>query len=131
MRLPLVTKAPFSFQQTLAFIRRFPPCQGQYVLARFDPLQQDGTEVAACVHETLNDEDGGGLALFGGGEVGFILGEGEFAGARVLGWSQAGDLDGAVADDFGVESLGDLSSREGHKVKRPNYRLRTPTIRCA
>src|SRR5438128_3331513 len=32
MRLPLVTKAPFSFQQTLAFIRRFPPCQGQYVL---------------------------------------------------------------------------------------------------
>ena len=32
MHLPLPTKAPFSFQQTLAFVRRFPPCQGQYVV---------------------------------------------------------------------------------------------------
>jgi DNA-3-methyladenine glycosylase II len=32
MKLPLVAKPPFSFAQTLTFIRRFPPCQGQYVL---------------------------------------------------------------------------------------------------
>jgi DNA-3-methyladenine glycosylase II len=32
MNLPLPTKAPFSFRQTLAFVRRFPPCQGQYVV---------------------------------------------------------------------------------------------------
>src|SRR5688572_1912083 len=32
MQLPLPVKAPFSFDQTLAFIRRFPPCQGDYVL---------------------------------------------------------------------------------------------------
>ncbi|MDQ3335883.1 MAG: hypothetical protein M4D80_12005 [Myxococcota bacterium] len=32
MHLPLPTKAPFSFHQTLAFVRRFPPCQGQFVV---------------------------------------------------------------------------------------------------
>lgn len=32
MKLPLVTTAPFSFDQTLAFIRRFPPCAGYYVV---------------------------------------------------------------------------------------------------
>jgi DNA-3-methyladenine glycosylase II len=32
MKLPLATKAPFSFQQTLTFVRRFPPCQGDYVI---------------------------------------------------------------------------------------------------
>lgn len=32
MKLPLPTKAPFSLAQTLAFVRRFPPCQGQFVV---------------------------------------------------------------------------------------------------
>ena len=32
MNLPLLTRAPFSFQQTLAFVRRVPPCQGQYLV---------------------------------------------------------------------------------------------------
>lgn len=32
MKLPLPTRAPFSFSQTLAFVRRFPPCRGQYVV---------------------------------------------------------------------------------------------------
>jgi len=41
--------------------------------------------------------------LFGGGEVGFILREGEFAGPRVIGRSKAGDLDGGVADDFAFQ----------------------------
>lgn len=33
MRHLLPTIAPFSFAQTLAFIRRFPPCQGEYLVA--------------------------------------------------------------------------------------------------
>ena len=32
MKLPLQTTAPFSFVQTLGFVRRFPPCQGQYLV---------------------------------------------------------------------------------------------------
>jgi DNA-3-methyladenine glycosylase II len=32
MQLTIPTKRPFSFAQTLAFMRRFPPCQTQYVL---------------------------------------------------------------------------------------------------
>src|SRR5687767_10378839 len=32
MKLPLPVTAPFSFVQTLAFVRRFPPCQGQYIV---------------------------------------------------------------------------------------------------
>jgi DNA-3-methyladenine glycosylase II len=32
MKLPLPVTQPFSFAQTLAFVRRFPPCQGQYVV---------------------------------------------------------------------------------------------------
>ena len=32
MKLPLPIQAPFSFDQTLAFIRRFPPCKGDYVI---------------------------------------------------------------------------------------------------
>ncbi|MEO8699781.1 MAG: hypothetical protein ABI867_07045 [Kofleriaceae bacterium] len=32
MNFAIPTKQPFSFAQTLAFIRRFPPCQGDYVL---------------------------------------------------------------------------------------------------
>ena len=32
MRLPLPTKAPFSFAQTLAFVRRFPPCRDQTII---------------------------------------------------------------------------------------------------
>jgi len=32
MQLAIATTKPFSFGQTLTFIRRFPPCQGDYVL---------------------------------------------------------------------------------------------------
>lgn len=32
MQLSLEVKAPFSFAQAVAFLRRFPPCQGEYVL---------------------------------------------------------------------------------------------------
>lgn len=32
MHHPLETRAPFSFAQSLTFIRRFPPCQGDYLL---------------------------------------------------------------------------------------------------
>lgn len=32
MRHPLATQAPFSFARTLAFLRRFPPCQGEYLI---------------------------------------------------------------------------------------------------
>jgi DNA-3-methyladenine glycosylase II len=32
MQLSIATKQPFSFAQTLAFVRRFPPCQGDYVV---------------------------------------------------------------------------------------------------
>ena len=41
MKLPLVTKAPFAFSQTLAFIQRFQPCRGQYVI--------DGNSLTAAV----------------------------------------------------------------------------------
>ena len=33
MELVIPTSKPFSFAQTLAFIRRFPPCQGEYLIA--------------------------------------------------------------------------------------------------
>lgn len=32
MRTPLSTTQPFSFAQTVAFVRRFPPCQGEYII---------------------------------------------------------------------------------------------------
>lgn len=32
MRLSLAVKQPYSFAQTVAFLRRFPPCQGDYVI---------------------------------------------------------------------------------------------------
>ncbi len=32
MRTELTVRAPYSFDQTLAFLRRFPPCQGEYLL---------------------------------------------------------------------------------------------------
>jgi DNA-3-methyladenine glycosylase II len=32
MRTPLPTRNPFSFEQTVTFIRRFPPCQGEYLV---------------------------------------------------------------------------------------------------
>lgn len=44
MNLPLPIKAPFSFAQTLAFIRRFPPCQGQY------NLTDDSLTAAVVIH---------------------------------------------------------------------------------
>jgi len=32
MRLSIAVKQPYSFAQTVAFLRRFPPCQGDYVI---------------------------------------------------------------------------------------------------
>jgi DNA-3-methyladenine glycosylase II len=43
MRHPLPTTAPFSFAQTVAFIRRFPPCQGEYL------IEDDAITAAATI----------------------------------------------------------------------------------
>jgi hypothetical protein len=32
MQLSIASKQPFSFAQTIAVVRRFPPCQGEYVV---------------------------------------------------------------------------------------------------
>src|ERR1041385_3935831 len=32
MQLTIPTSRPFSFDQTLAFLERFPPCRGEYIL---------------------------------------------------------------------------------------------------
>lgn len=32
MRTPLSIREPFSFDQTVAFVRQFPPCQGEYIV---------------------------------------------------------------------------------------------------
>src|SRR5262245_50181181 len=64
----------------------------------------------------LRDDNSGGLALVGRGEPGGVFGEGEFAGASVLGGRKAGEFDRTVADDFTFEFLGYLCSGEGHMI---------------
>ena len=59
-------------------------------------------------------EDGGGLALFGGGEVGFFFGEGEVAGSGVVGRREAGQFNRAVAEDFAPELFRNLRNCERH-----------------
>src|SRR3954469_8778465 len=44
MQLSIATKPPFSFAQALAFVRRFPPCQGEYVVT------EDSLTAAVSVH---------------------------------------------------------------------------------
>jgi DNA-3-methyladenine glycosylase II len=44
MQLSIATKQPFSFAQALAFVRRFPPCQGEYVVSH------DSLTAAVSVH---------------------------------------------------------------------------------
>ena len=44
MNLPLPVAAPFSFAQTLAFVGRFPPCQGQYLVT------DDSLTAAVVIH---------------------------------------------------------------------------------
>lgn len=41
----LPTAQPFSFDQTLAFIRRFPPCQGEYI------VEDDAVTAAVTIDE--------------------------------------------------------------------------------
>lgn len=53
MRHLLATTAPFSFAQTLGFIRRFPPCQGEYLVtedAVTAAVTSEGTAVAFTIH---------------------------------------------------------------------------------
>lgn len=53
MRHLLATTAPFSFAQTLAFIRRFPPCQGEFLVeadAVTAAVTIDGAAVAFTIH---------------------------------------------------------------------------------
>ena len=45
MRTSLPTRQPYSFDQTLAFVRRFPPCQGEYI------VEDDALTAAVTVGE--------------------------------------------------------------------------------
>ena len=60
------------------------------------------------------DEDGRGLALVSQSEIVGIFGKGEFAGPGAVGGGQTRDGDGAVADDFALKLLGNLSSGKRH-----------------
>ncbi len=54
MRHLLPTTAPFSFAQTLAFLRRFPPCQGEYLVeedAVTAAVTLDGEAVAFTIRD--------------------------------------------------------------------------------
>ena len=62
------------------------------------------------------DEDSRGLALFGSGEIGGILGKRELTWPRTLRWRQADNLNRSVPDDFALESFGKLSGSEGHNL---------------
>src|SRR3982751_854125 len=46
MQLSISTSKPFSFAQTLAFIERFPPCKGEYV------IEKDALTAAVCIAGT-------------------------------------------------------------------------------
>ena len=54
MQLAIPTTQPFSFAQTLAFLRRFPPCQRQYVIGD-DSLTAAMTVQGRAVAFTLRD----------------------------------------------------------------------------
>ncbi|MDX2087951.1 MAG: hypothetical protein SFX73_08880 [Kofleriaceae bacterium] len=56
--MQLATSQPFSFAQTLAFIRRFPPCQGDFVLtddALTGAVTLDGRPVLFTLRSRAND----------------------------------------------------------------------------
>ncbi len=61
-------------------------------------------------------EDGGGPALFGSGEVGFLLSESEVAGPGTVGGRKTGELDRTVAEDFAPELFSNLGSGECHRM---------------
>src|SRR5207247_826376 len=73
-----------------------------------NPGIRDADERFGGGGEVAGNDDGGGGALFGGGEVGFLFGEGEVTGTGEVGGGEAGQFDGAVAADFGAELFGDL-----------------------
>ena len=55
MRTSLPTRQPYSFDQTVAFIRRFPPCQGEYVVeddALTAAVTVGGRAVPLTIHRT-------------------------------------------------------------------------------
>lgn len=54
MRHLLATQAPFSFAQTVTFLRRFPPCQGDYIIedaAITAAVTFDGDALAFTIHD--------------------------------------------------------------------------------
>ncbi len=57
MQLTIPTTQPFSFAQTLAFIRRFPPCQGDYLITD-DALTAAVTIDGCAVPFTLRESAG-------------------------------------------------------------------------
>lgn len=61
-------------------------------------------------------DDGSGVTLLGGGEVRFLLGEGEIAGARAIGGREAGQFHRTVAEDFTPELFGNLRGSVRHSV---------------
>ena len=60
----------------------------------------------------IGDDDGGGLAEFGGGEVGCILGKRQIARPRAIGGGKTREQNRGVADDFALELLRNISSGE-------------------
>ena len=66
--------------------------------------------------ERLRNEDGGGLALFGGGEVGFLLGKSQVAGPGAIGGGEAREPGRTVTDDFALELFRNLSSSKWHRM---------------
>ena len=66
--------------------------------------------------ERFRHENGSGLALFGGGKIGFFFGKGEIAGASAVGGREPGELDRAVAEDFAPKLFRNLSSSNGHRT---------------
>ena len=63
------------------------------------------------------DEDGSGLRLLSGSKIGRILRKSQFTRPGAIGRSQAGELDGGITNDLGVECFSDLSSGESHRMR--------------
>jgi hypothetical protein len=65
----------------------------------------------------LVDEDGGGGALAGAGEVSGVFGEGKVARPRFIGGGEAVEGELGIADDATLELLGDLLGEDGHGIR--------------
>ena len=89
--------------------QRKQPGQGDARVA--DTNERFGGRDKRCINE-----DGRRLALLGGGEISRILGKREFTSAGMAGRGEAGDLDGAFADEFTLQFLSDFLNGEGHNA---------------